>query len=81
MVIMQGPATTLPAKGIAQNCLIRSFSTMFGLVVAEAIIDHCPCHRFLGSAVRSGANGDDQRNGYGRCGPANRYLARPRPAR
>jgi hypothetical protein len=28
---MQGPATTLPAKGIAQNCLILIFATAVAL--------------------------------------------------
>jgi len=31
---MQGPATTLPAKGIAQNCLILIFATAVALASA-----------------------------------------------
>jgi hypothetical protein len=34
MVIMQGPATTLPAKGIAKNCLILNFATAVALASA-----------------------------------------------
>jgi hypothetical protein len=32
-VIMQGPATTLPAKGIAQNCSIVIFGTAVDLAM------------------------------------------------
>jgi hypothetical protein len=31
---MQGPATTLPAKGIAKNCLILVFATAVALASA-----------------------------------------------
>jgi hypothetical protein len=31
---MQAPATTLPAKGIAQNCLILIFATAVALAMA-----------------------------------------------
>jgi hypothetical protein len=31
---MQGGATTLPAKGIAQNCLILKFATSVALTMA-----------------------------------------------
>ena len=31
---MQGPATTLPAKGIAKNCLIVIFATAVALALA-----------------------------------------------
>jgi hypothetical protein len=34
MVIMQGPATTLPTKGIAQNCLILIFATAVAVAMA-----------------------------------------------
>ncbi len=34
MVIMQAPATTLPAKGIAQNCLIHFFAAAVALAMA-----------------------------------------------
>jgi hypothetical protein len=31
---MQGPATTLPAKGIAKNCLILIFATAVAVAMA-----------------------------------------------
>jgi len=34
MVITQGPATTLPAKGIAKNCLILNPATSIALAIA-----------------------------------------------
>jgi hypothetical protein len=34
IVIMQGPATTLPAKGIARNCLIVDSATSVALAWA-----------------------------------------------
>jgi hypothetical protein len=33
-VIMQGPATTLPVRGIAKNCLIVIFATAVALASA-----------------------------------------------
>jgi hypothetical protein len=36
---MQGPATTLPAKGIAQNCLILIFATAVDLAMAMPLIN------------------------------------------
>jgi hypothetical protein len=34
IAIVQGPATTLPAKGIAKNCLIVIFATAVALALA-----------------------------------------------
>ncbi|MFO0886142.1 MAG: hypothetical protein U0894_18500 [Pirellulales bacterium] len=31
---MQGPATTLPVKGIAKNCLILNFATAVAVAMA-----------------------------------------------